>query len=82
MLESEHRLLTLLERLFAIAPTPVDVVLSQCADLIGSVTGSEKVDAFLHDVLRRDEVRLADTERDHIVHCGGDVEVAADAGGA
>jgi signal transduction histidine kinase len=50
MLQHDQRLLALLERLFEIAPMPVDVVLSQCADLIGNVTAAEKVDAFLHDV--------------------------------
>ena len=45
----ENRLLQLLERLFALPPRQVDVVLSDCADLIAEVTGADKVDAFLHE---------------------------------
>lgn len=45
----ESRLLPLLERLFGIGPAPLEVVLSECADLIGTVIESEKVDAFLYE---------------------------------
>jgi two-component system OmpR family sensor kinase len=41
--------LSLLERLFEIAPTSLDQVLSRSADVIGQSLGAEKVDAFLHD---------------------------------
>jgi signal transduction histidine kinase len=45
----ENRLLPLLERLFGIGPASLEVVLSECADLIGTVIESEKVDAFLYE---------------------------------
>lgn len=42
-------MLSLLGQLFEIVPAPVDAVLSRCADLIGTATAAEKVDAFLYD---------------------------------
>jgi hypothetical protein len=42
-------LLPLLERLFGIGPASLEVVLSECADLIGTVIESDKVDAFLYE---------------------------------
>lgn len=45
----ERRVLDLLERFFTLAPTPMDVVLSQSADHICQALGCEKVDVFLRD---------------------------------
>jgi K+-sensing histidine kinase KdpD len=50
MNNTETRMLPLLERLFEIAPMPVDLVLSKSADAISAAFGAEKVDAFLHEV--------------------------------
>jgi two-component system OmpR family sensor kinase len=49
MIHPERRILDLLERLFALAPAAVDVVLSQSADHIAQVFQCEKVDVFLCD---------------------------------
>jgi len=46
---SERRLLSILEPLFELGPASIDVVLSQCADLIAAGLESEKVDAFLYE---------------------------------
>lgn len=46
---AEKRLLGLLERLFAIPPAALDVVLNRGADLIHEATGCEKVDVFLYE---------------------------------
>jgi len=49
MTHSERRVLELLERLMALGPAPLDVVLSQSADHIAQVMQCEKVDAFVLD---------------------------------
>ncbi|HKP59498.1 MAG TPA: GAF domain-containing sensor histidine kinase [Polyangiales bacterium] len=49
MITLERRVLDLLERLFALEPAPVDVVLSQSADHIADALQCEKVDVFLLD---------------------------------
>jgi len=41
--------LPILESLFEIGPASLDVVLSQCADLVSTAIECEKVDAFLYD---------------------------------
>lgn len=61
MIETEHRLLPLLERLFEIAPTRLDLVLSDCADLIGDAVGAEKVDAFIYEAGSNSLVALGTT---------------------
>ena len=48
-MSSERRLLSILEPLFELGPASIDVVLSQCADLIAAGLESEKVDAFLYE---------------------------------
>ncbi len=57
----ENRQLQLLERLFALPPRQVDLVLSDCADLIGEATGAEKVDGFLHDPTNNSLVAIGTT---------------------
>ncbi|HTU63508.1 MAG TPA: GAF domain-containing protein, partial [Polyangiales bacterium] len=49
MPQSERSMLTLLERLFEIPPSALDVVLSRSADNIAEATRCEKVDVFLHE---------------------------------
>jgi two-component system, OmpR family, sensor kinase len=61
MSNTEHRLLPLLERLFEIAPTQLDLVLSDCADLIGEAVGAEKVDAFIYEAASNSLVALGTT---------------------
>lgn len=49
MTQLDRRVLELLERLFAIAPAALDVVMSQSADHIAQSLQCEKVDAFLRE---------------------------------
>jgi two-component system OmpR family sensor kinase len=58
MSHTEDRLLPLLERLFAIAPSQLDLMLSECAELIGGVVAAEKVDAFVYDAASNSLVAL------------------------
>jgi two-component system OmpR family sensor kinase len=61
MIQAEQRLLPLLERLFEVAPNELDLVLNDCADLIGDAVGAEKVDAFLYDAGTNSLVALGTT---------------------
>jgi signal transduction histidine kinase len=50
MPQHDRRMLTLLERLFEIPSSALDVVLSRGADFIAEATECEKVDVFLHEL--------------------------------
>lgn len=67
MTHLDGRVLELLERLFALGPLPMDVVLSQSSDLIAQITRCEKVDTFLCDVGTRTLVAVG-TSRTELGH--------------
>lgn len=48
--QTQHRLLTTLERLLEIEATEVKSALDQASDLLSEALASDKVDAFLHEV--------------------------------
>jgi two-component system, OmpR family, sensor kinase len=61
MTDTENRLLPLLERLFQLVPTQLDLLLSECADLIGDAVQAEKVDAFIYEAGSNSLVALGTT---------------------
>jgi signal transduction histidine kinase len=64
MEKTERQLLSALEELSAIAPAPLAVVLTQCADRVAAALSAEKVDAFLFDQSSQSLVAIGTSQTD------------------